>query len=138
MGEWDHRSLAQQLGVKAADIRAFAEANQQEISEVSAALAGKLAIETAGAWITKRQNRIAEMQDDYEDYTQVLELLRSKGVEDGSGLGSRRHATVTRARLALLAAVADEVEPRRGQPTQTDGAAPVRYIIEGLDPAKLI
>ena len=138
MGEWDPKTLADHLGVKAADIRAFADAHATEIAEVSAALAGKLAIETAGHWITKRQNRIAEMQSDFEDYDAVLVHLREKGVADGSGLGSRRHATTTRARLALLGAVADELEPRRGQPTLQDGTKPTRYIIEGLDPKNLL
>ena len=135
----DHKLLATTLGVTVADIRRFEQANQQEISKVVAELAGKLAADTAGLWAAKKHNRVAELQQSHEDLELVLNHLRNKGVDDGSGLGSRRHYNALRGQIAILGAIAAEMEPRRGQPTQPDGEhQPVRYIIDGIDPQKLI
>jgi hypothetical protein len=133
----DRKLLAQHLGVKISDIKSFELANAREISQVVAELAGKLASETAGLWSSKKHNRIAELQQSHEDLELVLTFLRGKGVDDGAGLGSRRHFNTLRGQIAVLAAIADEMEPRRGQPT-FDGDKPTRYVIEGVDLSKLI
>jgi len=131
LGEWNHAHLGKQIGLTAAEVRAFAEDHAGEVAEVSAALAGRLAVETAGLWISKKQNRVAELQEMYEDGLAVLAHLRTLPLTDGAGLGSRRHATTTRTQLAILGAVAAEYEPRRGQPGTQDDSKVVHYIIEG-------
>lgn len=124
MGEWSNRELADQVGVTTEAIAAFAAEHADEISEVRAALAGQLAIETAGLWVTKKQNRLAEMQQDIEDCEAILNVMRGQGVSHkaaydateeidfGPGLGTRRHFNLMKTKLALLRAVADEVSPR--------------------------
>jgi hypothetical protein len=136
MGEWSHAELARQMGCTTRDVAEFAELHTQEIAEVSAALAGQLAIETSGLWVSKRQNRVAELQGLYEDGEQVLEHLRSLPIGDGAGLGSRRHATVARTQLAILGAVANEYDSK-GKPTSQDGGPVVHYIIEGPETESL-
>jgi hypothetical protein len=137
MGEWSHAELARQLGCAPGDVAQFAEFHAKEVSEVSAALAGQLAIETSGLWVSKRQNRVAELQSLYEDGEQVLEHLRSLSITDGAGLGSRRHATIARTQLAILGAVASEYDGK-GKPTSgDDGSNVVHYIIEGPETESL-
>jgi hypothetical protein len=139
MGEWSHADIAKELGTTAKEVRAFADAHTTEIAEVSSALAGRLALETAGLWISKKQNRVAELQALYDDGAEVLEYLRSRGIEDSQGLGSRRHASISRSQLAILAAVAGEYEPRgRGTTAAPEGERHVvRYVIDGLNPENL-
>lgn len=132
MGEWSDRELARAVGVTPEAIAAFAAEHADEISEVRAALAGKLAIETAGLWVSKKQNRIAEMQSDIEDCERILAVMRGQGVsrtaaqdatEDldfGPGLGTRKHFNLMRTKLALLRAVSDEISPRGANARQAD------------------
>ena len=138
MGEWSHRELADQLGLTAKEIAAFSEEEHEAITEVKSALAGQLAIETSGLWISKKQNRVAELEALFADNAQAIEYLRSLPITDGTGLGSRRHANLARSQLAILGAAATEYEPRRGTPTAPDSDRNVvHYIIEGLDTESL-
>jgi len=145
MGEWSTRELAEACGTTQADISAFAERFADEVTEVRAALAGRLAIETSGLWVTKRQNRLAEYQADIEDLDRVLNAMRQQaGVANGNpiddailgGLGSRRHHSLIKSKLALFKAVADEIEPRGRSVTATrdqDDENVVHYVIEAGD-----
>ena len=103
-----------------------------EITEVRAALAGRLAIETAGIWISKKQARLAEMQGLYEDNDLVIEEMRSPHATPGNNLGSKRHFNLARLQLAILARAADEVESRAYLLTQprTDDEPTTTYVIE--------
>jgi hypothetical protein len=116
MGEWSPASLAQRLGVDTADIEAFAKTYAKDIDEVRQALAGQLAIEASGLWITKKQNRIAELQADFDEINDVLSQMRLGTYRptdnDGTNLGSRRHRALLKSKMDILSAVADELSPR--------------------------
>jgi hypothetical protein len=139
MGEWSHASIAKRLGVDTADITDFAEKYVQDISEVRSALAGQLAIEAAGLWISKKQNRIAELQADFDELNDVLVSMRAGTYRptdnDGTNLGSRRHRGILKSKMDLLRAVADELSPRGAGATAGSPDDPniVHYIIEAGD-----
>lgn len=137
MGELSERELAERYKVTAKEVKAFAEDFSQEISEVRAALAGKLAIEAAGLWIAKRQNRLAEAQAEVEDVNEALESLRVSKVA-GQGLGSRRHLALVRLKLAALKYAADELSPQRASAGGQDDpdVNMVHYVVEA-DPETL-
>jgi hypothetical protein len=131
MGEWSHADIARELGCTAREVREFAAEHTTEIAEVSQALAGKLALETAGLWISKKQNRVAELMSLYEDGDELMLYLRNLGVDDTKGLGSRRHTQLVRSQLAIMAQVAAEYQPVRGGPVGTgaDGESNVLHIV---------
>lgn len=139
MGEWSNASIAKQMGVDASDINAFAEFYAKDIAEVVQSLAGQLAIETAGLWISKKQNRIAELQADFEELGTVIADMRDGRYRptdnDGTNLGSRRHRALIKSRMDLLAAVADELSPRGAGSGAGSGADPniVHYVIDAGD-----
>jgi hypothetical protein len=116
MGEWSPASIAKRLGVDTADITKFAETYAKDIDEVRQALAGQLAIEAAGLWITKKQNRLAELQADFDECNDVLAQMRTGSYRptdnDGTNLGSRRHRAILKTKMDLLRTVADELSPR--------------------------
>jgi hypothetical protein len=150
MGEWDDESIAASANTTISFIREFRLMYEDEISEVRAALAGQLAIESAGLWISKRQNRLAEMQTDFEDIDLVIEVMRRNTRDhltdtvDGSDsmargdafdanmlLGSRRHQNLLRSKLAILRAAADELSPRNNsKEAEQDASNTIRYVIE--------
>lgn len=149
MGEWTDASIAQSIGVPYDVIVDFRLTYETEINEVRLSLANQLAIESAGMWISKRQNRIAEMQEDYEDIDLVLAVMREntkvhlKAGMDGSDsqikgdvfdtnmlLGSRRHQNLLRSKLAIMKAVSDELSPRNKDEKAEDGTNQIRYVIE--------
>ena len=135
MGEWDIASIADRERVDVEDLRLFQSHFANDISEVRLALAGQLAIESAGLWIAKRHNRIAEMQVDFEDITAVLNDMRAQSYRptdnEGANLGSKRHRYLVKTRLDILRSVADELSPRN-QSTSGDPTDPniVHYVID--------
>jgi hypothetical protein len=139
MGEWSNASIARRLGVDPADIEDFSKKYERDISEVRQALAGQLAIEAAGLWITKKQNRLAELQADFDELNEVLVSMRLGTYRptdnDGTNLGSRRHRGILKSKMDLLAAVANELSPRGaaagvGSP---DDPNVVHYVIDAGD-----
>jgi hypothetical protein len=133
MGEWSHKELAVQTGSSQAEITAFSNRYADEITEVRAALAGRLAIETSGSWISKKQDRLAEMQALFEDNELVIAAMRDPAAPPGSDLGSKRHFNLSRLQLAILARAADEVESRAfilAQPHNGDSEPTTTYVIE--------
>jgi len=144
MGEWTHASIARRLGVDTKDITDFAEKYAQDIAEVTQALAGQMAIEAAGLWIAKKQNRLAELQSDVEELNEVIALMR-KGKyrptdNDGTNLGSRRHRGILKSKIDLLRAVDDELSPR-GAGTgggSADDPNIVHYVIDAGDISEAI
>jgi predicted RecB family endonuclease len=139
MGEWSTREIAEQLGVEHTDILMFQEENVSDIAEVKAALTGQLAIETAGLWVAKKHNRIAEMQEDIEDINDILKTMREQGLArvTNSDLGTKRHYNLLRGKLALLRNVADELDarvlPPGSKPGDGDDTNVVHYVIEADD-----
>jgi hypothetical protein len=135
MGEWTVASIAKQYKVDTRDIVEFQDTFAHEISEVSAALAGQLAIDSAGLWISKRQNRLAELQADFEEIEGVIQKMRDDDYyatdNDGSNLGSRRHRFLVKAKIDILKAAAEELSPRNtGQYGAADDPNVVHYVIE--------
>jgi hypothetical protein len=152
MGEWSTRSIADSVGVPVEIIDDFKETYEHEISEVRSALQGQLAIESAGLWISKKHNRIAELQEDYEDIDLVIDVMRKNtktrleenSITQGSDsmvkgdtfdtdmlLGSRRHQNLLRAKIAVLKAVADEYSPSKTRKEdQEQDQNNIHYVIE--------
>lgn len=137
MGEFSPRELARDLGLDRRDIETFSQDFAEEISEVRAALAGQLAIESAGLWVSKKQNRLAELQADIEDCNLAIAQMRIQPIgQDGyeSGLGSRRHMNITRTKLNALVAVANELAPLDKRAAGDDsGKNMIHYVIEADD-----
>lgn len=131
-GEFSPAEIAANIGggCTAQDVLDFRADHEEEITEVRAALAGQLAIETSGMWITKRQNRLAELQADMEDLRTAVEALR-----DERKLGGQQHRDVVKTRVTVLRAVADELSPRQTgvKPKVADDGNVVRYIVEDPD-----
>lgn len=131
MGEWSPQHLAKQMGLPTEDILEFKDRYEDEIQEVRSALAGQLAIETAGLWITKKQNRIAEYQQIADDIGDALAHLRRQSEEDDKVNWSRAHREMNRQRMDVFRAVADELGayPQRQSAPARSGTT-VHYVIE--------
>lgn len=151
MGEWSDSSIADSVGVPTEIITDFRETYEQEINEIKQALAGQLAIESAGLWISKKHNRISELQSDFEDIDLVIDVMRKNTkkaleentIDSGSDsqikgdtfdtdllLGSRRHQNLLRAKIAVLRAVADEYAPNKTKKEDQAEDNSIRYVIE--------
>lgn len=150
LNEWSDAAIAQSVGVPTEIITDFRLTYENEISEVRAALAGRLAVESAGLWISKKQNRLAELQQDFEDIDIVIDQMRENtqrfnlslidgtdNWKDGDAfdvnmlLGSRRHQNLLRSKLAILKSAADELAPsKRDKDSEADDSKTVRYVIE--------
>lgn len=130
MGEWSEKQIADDVGLPVEDIRDFQKQYANEIAETRLALAGELAIETAGLWITKRQNRLAELQQQAEDIAEAISDLN----EISPIKWSRSHRDMYRARLDVFRAVADELGayPQKSAPPARSGST-VHYVIESED-----
>lgn len=138
MGEWDNKTIAERIGVEVSDVVIFASDFERDISEVRQALAGHLAIETAGLWISKKQNRLAELQRDVDDINEVIAGMRDPALPYADRLGSRKHTILLRAKIAVLTAAANELETRgkgKDSPDGQEGAGKnlVHYVIEADD-----
>jgi hypothetical protein len=126
MNELSHREIAHREGVTQADIKEFAEEHIMEIAEVRAGLAGQVAIETAGLWITKKQNRLAEYQAEAEELRDYLADLRANGVR-----WSRAHRDMMKLYFDIFKQAADELGayPQRAQAPARTGQT-VHYVID--------
>jgi hypothetical protein len=133
MGEWDHPALAKKYETTPQGIQAFADYYDEEIIEVSAALSGTLSIETAGLWATRKQQRLAELQQGIDDIDESLAALRESNVG-----WSRAHRDMFRARLDLYRQIAEELGayPQRQTPPVHTGAR-VTYVIEAAEEGDL-
>lgn len=137
LGEFTYVEIARRYGLDSRDIETFSQDFEKDIAEVRAALAGHLAIESAGLWVAKKQNRLAELQDDIEDCNMAIAQMRVMPVgNDGyeSGLGSRRHMNIARTKLNALVAVANELGPIEKRQGEDDrGKNMIHYVIEADD-----
>ena len=131
-GEFSHAQIAADIGCSAADVAEFAAQHEEDILEVRAALAGRLALETAGLWISKKQNRLAEYQSDVEDLNQFIAELRER-----NACGSAPHREALKTKVVMLKAVADDLTPRGALAVRAakgeDESNVVRYVIEDPD-----
>ena len=139
LGELTHAEIARSMGpgIQVADIKDFATEYATEIAEVRISLIGELKDECAGLWIAKRANRIAELQDSYEDCRVVVDQMRGSTIP-GQDIGSKRHQNILRSQLQIMRSVADELEPPRrsgpGRPAgngdDEDERSLVHYVVE--------
>src|SRR6266568_9220864 len=129
----DLRPLARQYNLSQSELRVFEQEHQEEISELSSALTQGSNIETAGMWITKKNNRIAELEHEAEEIRNVLEDYRQDGI-----FWSRAQRDMIRTYLEVLRQVADETgayPQRQSQPRQSGQT--VHYVIDTEDSGNL-
>ena len=131
LGELTDRELALQISCDLPTIKAFRALYADEVSQVRSALAGQLAIETAGLWIAKRQNRVAEYQSDVELINLAMRDLITG--PDGEvvyiAMASREWDRLLRAKHFAMQSVRGEYDlaDKRG----VDAEAPIaRYVLE--------
>jgi hypothetical protein len=126
LGELSPRELARDYRLSVETVIEFRESFHEEISELRAALANSLPIETAALWITRKQNRLAEMQAEAEEIRDFLEELRSSGIR-----WSRAHRDMLRTYLEILRQCADELGayPQRNTAPARTGST-VHYVID--------
>src|SRR5215472_1344319 len=108
LNELSDRELAMQIGCDVHTIKAFRALYATEISEVVGALAGQLAMETAGLWIAKKQNRVAEIQSDVEMLNSALNWFEhdEEGNVNHLMIATREHDRLLRAKHTALSQVA--------------------------------
>ncbi len=128
LGEWSNREIASQLGVPQVEVSTFAAQHADEITEVRSALAGHLAIDTAGMWVSKRHNRVAEYQFQIQKLEEDIDTVR-----ETHGPGSKEHVNVVRTWAILMSKVADEYLPTRVDRSERENGKVVRYVVEADD-----
>jgi hypothetical protein len=131
MNELSDKELAFQIGCDVPTIKAFRAVYATEIAEVTAALAGHLAIESAGLWTSKKANRVAEMQSDVEVLNKAM--LQFMYTADGEfypmAIATREFDRMMRAKHFALAQIASEYALADKAQGTTDPRT-TRYIIE--------
>lgn len=131
MGELSDRELALRITCDLSTIKAFRALFADEIVEVRSALAGQLAIDTAGLWIAKRSNRVMELQSDAEQLDKAMKWLAygEGGNFSPMVVASREYDRLQRAKAALIAQAEGEysLSEKRGIESET----PItRYVLE--------
>jgi hypothetical protein len=131
LGELSDRELSLRITCDLPTIKAFRALYADEITEVRAALAGQLAVETAGLWISHRQNRVAEYQSDVELINQAMRdlVLDAEGNIAYIAMASREYDRLLRAKHFAMQAVKAEYDfsEKKG----VDAQAPIaRYVLE--------
>lgn len=131
LAELSDRELALQIGCDLPTLKAFRALYQTEIAEVVSALAGRLAMETAGLWIAKKANRVAEIQSDVEQINAAMKWFEydDEGNLAPMLMASREHDRLLRAKHFALSQVASEYSAAEKRSSE-DGAPPIRYILE--------
>lgn len=131
LAELSDRELALQIGCDLPTLKAFRALYQTEIAEVVSALAGRLAMETAGLWISKKVNRVAEIQSDVEQLNAALKWFEydDEGNLAPQLMATREHDRLLRAKHFALSQVAGEYSANEKRAGDSD-APPVRYVLE--------
>jgi hypothetical protein len=127
LGEWSYRELANQIGVPVVEVATFAAMHADEITEVRAALAGELAIETAGLWISRKHNRVAEIQALLEELREDIDIARRKEP------GGKEHNNLVRSYLIAMRSAADEYLPSRTDRNSGEVDNGPSFVIEAED-----
>jgi hypothetical protein len=104
-----------------------------EIAEIAQAIQGQGDTATAGLWIGKRANRLAELQGEIDDINEAIEQLRA---EDGRlllqfALG-KPYQSLLRSKLQVLKSAAEEIDGPRRRDEPSDRNA-VHYVLEADD-----
>jgi len=120
------REIAQNYGLRLPVLLAFREAHEQEIAELNHAFSRGLPTETSGLWITRKENRLAELENEAEQIRDTLQEYRDDGIP-----WSRSHRDMIRTYLEILRTVADETGayPQRQAAPQRSGST-VHYVID--------
>jgi hypothetical protein len=133
IGEKSDPVLCRTYQLTARELPAFAAAFADEIAEIAQAIQGSADSAMAGLWVTRRQNRLAEIQSDIEDMNEAIAALRDDGGQLllSFALGKNYHSLL-RAKLGALKAAAEEIDgPRhRDEPGEKNA---VHYVIEADD-----
>jgi hypothetical protein len=124
LGEWTYRELANQLKVPVVEVATFAAMNADEVTEVRGALAGEIAIETAGLWISKRVNRVAEYQAMVDELRDDIDAARR------SNPGGKEHNNLVRSWNITMRNAADEFLPSRVDKAGAGDSNVVHYVLE--------
>jgi len=127
------RELARDTGIPLRELLQFRDEHQEEISELAAALSSNLQLETQGMWITKKSNRLAELENEAEEIRDTLQDFRDQGIP-----WSRSHRDMIRTYLEILRSVADETGayPQRQSAPARSGST-VHYVIDTEDSESL-
>lgn len=131
LGEFSDRELALRISCDLGTIKAFRVMFADEIVEVRGALAGQLALDTAGLWVAKRANRVMELQSDIEQLDKAMKWLAydNDGEFNPLFVASRDYDRLQRAKAFALAQVKGEYDlaDKRG----IESEVPItRYILE--------
>jgi hypothetical protein len=133
IGDKSDPQLCRTYDMTARELPAFAAMYADEIAEIAQAIAGSADAALAGLWITRRQNRLAELQSDIDDINGAIDELRA----DGGSLiiqfaMSKSYQGLLRSKLGVLKAAAEEIDgPRRRDEPEDRNA--VHYVIEADD-----
>lgn len=119
--ELSFAEIAARREVEEADVLAFAKKYADDIAEVQRATTGAMSLEVAGLWVTKRENRMAEVQRDLEMLERKIRDMLKTGQDDPRDL-----ALLVRSRLDALRAVASELS----HSTSADAGDRTAYVIE--------
>jgi hypothetical protein len=119
--EMSFAEIAARREVDEADVLAFAKKYADDIAEVKRATTGAMSLEVAGLWVTKRENRLAEMQRDLELLERKIRDMLRTGQDEPRDL-----ALLVRSRLDAMRAAASELS----HTTASDDADRTAYVIE--------
>ena len=127
------RELAHSHNLRLPALLRFRDAHKEEIAELSHAFQRGLPTDTSGMWITKKENRLAELEHEAEEIRNSLQDFRQNDIP-----WSRNHRDMIRTYLEILRTVADEIGayPQRSAPPRQSGST-VHYIIDTDDAEQL-
>jgi hypothetical protein len=127
------RELARDYGIPYAVLRDFQQSHQEEIAELQQAIVTGQPTETQGMWITKKHNRLAELEHEAEQIRDTLQDYRDSDIP-----WSRAHRDMIRTYLEILRSVADETGayPQRQSAPARSGQT-VHYVIDTEDSESL-
>ena len=133
LGEKSDPAICRTYGLRLSELPTFTAAYADEIAEIAQAIQGASDTALAGLWITRRQNRLAEMQADIDDLNVTIEQFRE---DDGRLIiafsGGKNYQSILRTKLAILKSAAEEIDgPRRHAEPEDSGN--VHYVIEADD-----
>lgn len=131
LGELSDRELALRINCELSTIKAFRALYADEIAEVVAAMAGQLALDTAGLWISKRANRVAELESDLELVNKAMNDLATD--EEGNFwplmIASREFARLLSAKHSILSQASTEYSLNDKRISDSE-RVPTRYVLE--------
>jgi hypothetical protein len=133
IGEKSDPAMCQTYGLSASDLPRFAAEYADEIADIAQAIQGAADQALAGLWVTRRQNRLAEIQSDIDDVNATIQEMREEGgrLILQFALG-KSYQSLLRTKLAMLKGAAEEVDGPRHR-DEPEAANAVHYVIEADD-----